>query len=160
MDPVRCPYGVIRDPYDPAQDPLGSQLTPEFAKIPHGRHVWSYGACTGPLWYPHGLFTGCLRFLNPYGTRKLLIHALKLYGSHTGGKIRTASHGPRTAMWVDVRFLFKTARTGPEILMWLDHYSAVTSTMTTERHCHDRHDEPVRRIINQRVAYPSDLSFK
>ena len=113
MDPVRCPYGVIRDPYDPAQDPLGSQLTPEFAKIPHGRHVWSYGACTGPLWYPHGLFTGCLRFLNPYGTRKLLIHALKLYGSHTGGKIRTASHGPRTAMWVDVRFLFKTAREQP-----------------------------------------------
>ena len=37
------------------------------------------------------------RFLNQYGARKLIIHALKLYGPRTGGgKIREAPHGART----------------------------------------------------------------
>ena len=44
---------------------------------------------------PQGLFTGCLQYLNPYGVRKLIIHALKLYGPVRGGKIRTAPHGAR-----------------------------------------------------------------
>ena len=33
---------------------------------------------------PQGLFTGCLESLNPYGARKLIMHALKLYGPRTG----------------------------------------------------------------------------
>ena len=37
-----------------------------------------------PLRSPHGLFTGCLQSLNPYGARKLIMHALKLYGLRTG----------------------------------------------------------------------------
>ena len=37
----------------------------------------------GPFRSPHGLFTGCLWPLNPYGSRKLIMHALKLYGPRT-----------------------------------------------------------------------------
>ena len=66
---VRYPYGHVRE------------LTqPEFEKIPHGRRMWPYG----PLVVPHGLFMGCLWFRNPHGARKLIMHALKLYGSCTG----------------------------------------------------------------------------
>ena len=39
---------------------------------------------TGPVRSPHGLFTGCLWSLNPYGARKLKMHVLKLYGPRTG----------------------------------------------------------------------------
>ena len=70
---VRCPYGHVRE-LKPA----------EFAKIPHGHRMWPYGAHTGPMRSPHGLFTGCLLSLNPYGARKLIMHALKLYGPCTG----------------------------------------------------------------------------
>ena len=47
--------------------------------------VCSYGHFR-PLRSPHGLFTDCLRSLNPYRARKLIIHALKLYWSRTGRK--------------------------------------------------------------------------
>ena len=53
---------------------------PELAKLPHGRRIWSYGAVRAP----QVLFTGCLQSLNPYGARKLIMHALKLYGPRTG----------------------------------------------------------------------------
>ena len=33
---------------------------------------------------PYGPRMGCLQSLNPYGARKLIMHALKLYGPHTG----------------------------------------------------------------------------
>ena len=46
--------------------------------------MWPNGARTGPWRSLHGLFTDCLRPLNPYGARKLLMHALKLYGPPTG----------------------------------------------------------------------------
>ena len=79
---VQRPYGHIRE------------LTqPELAKIPHGRRIWPYGACTDPLRSPHGLFTGWLQSLNPYGAHKLIMHALKLYGPRMG---RQNSHG---AVW-------------------------------------------------------------
>ena len=68
---------------------------PELAKIPHGRRIWPHGARTVPLRSSHELFTGCLRSVNPYGARKLIKHAFKLYGPRTGGNIRTAPHGAR-----------------------------------------------------------------
>ena len=107
--PVRQPYGHVRE------------LTqPELAKLPHGHRIWPYVARMDPLRAPQGLFTGCLRCLNPYGVRKLIMHALKLYGSRTG---RQNSYG--SARGVDVRFLFKTAREqpvrGPGSVMWLRH---------------------------------------
>ena len=58
-------------------------------------HV-AYGARTGHLRYPHGLFKDCLRSLNPYEGRKVIMLALKLYRPRTGGKIHTVPHGPRT----------------------------------------------------------------
>ena len=49
----------------------------------------------GRLRSPHGLFTGCLRSLNPYRARKLIMHALKLYGPHTGRQNSySAARGP------------------------------------------------------------------
>ena len=82
---ARHTYGHVRE--------LAQQ---EFAKIPHGCRMWSYGACACPLRSPPGLFMGYLRSLNPHGGRKLIMHALKLYGPRTGGKIRKAPHGART----------------------------------------------------------------
>ena len=101
--PVPAPYGphagisnvshILWDPYGVSWAPQGAvwhpyghvrQLTqPEFAKIPHGCRIWPYGARMGPLPAPHGLLTGCLRYPNPYGARKLKMHALKLYEPHT-----------------------------------------------------------------------------
>ena len=125
MGPVRCPYGGSTGPAQespmflifygtragPARHLYGQvrELTlPEFAKIPHGRRMWPYGARAGPLRSPHGLFTGYLRSLNPYGDRKLIMHALKRQGHECGGT------GLVRAPWVDVRFLFKTAREQPD----------------------------------------------
>ena len=81
-----------------------------------------YG-CTGPLRSPHGLFTGCLQSQNPYRARKLIMHALKLYRPHTGGKIRTASHGagPVSGCMIFVQNSPGTARAGPGSVMWLRH---------------------------------------
>ena len=57
------------------------------------------------------------------------MHALKLYGPRTGGKIRTAPHGARAGP-VSGRKIFVqnnpgTARTGPGIVMWLRHEKAI-----------------------------------
>ena len=61
------------------------RMTP---RVPSGVPVRaSYGSRTGIfnvfhiLWDP---FTGCLKSLNPYSARKLIMHALKLYGPRTG----------------------------------------------------------------------------
>ena len=80
--------GAVRHPYWHVR-----KLTqPEFAKIPHGRRNWLYGTHVSPLRSLHGLFTGCLRPLNPYGPCKLIMNALKLYWPRTG---RQNSYGPR-----------------------------------------------------------------
>ena len=70
---------------------------PEFAKIPHGRCMRLYGSRMG-----------CLRSLNPYEARKLIMHALKLYRPHTGRQNSYgATRGPYGSReW----FSFKTAR--------------------------------------------------
>ena len=99
--PVRASYGprteifnvfhILRDPYGTRKGAVRQpyrhlrELTqPELAKLPHGRRIWPYGARRCPLRAPQGLFTGCLQSLNLYGARKLIMHALKLYGSRTG----------------------------------------------------------------------------
>ena len=93
--PVRGPCGTrkgtVRHPYGQVRE----LMQPELTKIPHGRRIWSYGPRTGPWRSPHGLFTGCLGYQNPYGARKLIMHALKLYGPRTGRQNRTAPHGAR-----------------------------------------------------------------
>ena len=91
--------GAARHPYGHERE-----LTqPVFAKIPHGRRMWPHGARMDPSRFSHGLFTGCLRSLNPYGARRLIMHALKLYGPRTGrqnsyGAARVP-YGPRE--WTD-----------------------------------------------------------
>ena len=108
---VRYLYGYVRE-----------STQPEFAKIPHGHRMWPYG----PLAVPHGLFMGCLWYLNLYGARKFIMHALKLYGSRTGrqnsyGAARV-SYGPREWAYYFCSKQAGTARTGPDV-MWHGHYS-------------------------------------
>ena len=127
--PVRGPCGTrkgaVRRPYGHARD-----LTqPELAKIPHGRRILPYGSRTGPVRFPHELFTGCLKSLNPYGARKLIMHALKLYGPRTRRQNSYgAARGPCGPREWTYDFCSKqpvnspgTARTGPGSVMWLRH---------------------------------------
>ena len=62
----------------------GVLTQPEFTNIPHCHRLWPYGVSTGPLRSPHGVFMDCLRPLNLYRARKLIMHALKLYGPRCG----------------------------------------------------------------------------
>ena len=116
--PVRGPCGTrkgaIRRPYGHARE-----LTqPELGKIPHGRRI-----------LPYGLFTGCLKYLNPYWARKLIMHALKLYGPRTGRQNSYgAARGPCGPHEWTYDFCSKqpvnspgTARRGPGSVMWLRH---------------------------------------
>ena len=71
---------------------------------------------------PHRPITGCLRSQNPYGARKLIMHALKLYGPH---KERQNSYGaarctcgPREWTYDFVQNSPGTACTGPGV--WCD----------------------------------------
>ena len=111
MGPVRGPCGtrkgVARLSYGHVRELV---FVTRICKIPHGRCIWAYGACTDPLRSPHGLFKGCLRSRNPYGARKLKMSALKLCGPRTG---RQKSYGDARNSWMDVRFLFQTAREQP-----------------------------------------------
>ena len=106
---VRHPYGYVREL---------TQL--EFAKIPHGRRMRPYRAHTGPLRSPHGLFRGCLRCLNPYRACKLIMQALKHYGSHMRRQnlifVQTVRMKPGSVMrlghyqsdlWFLCRFLYR-----------------------------------------------------
>ena len=117
----RTHKGAIRHSYGHVM----ALTQPEFAKIPHSRRMWRYGACTGPLRSPHGLFTGCLRSINPCGARKFIINALKLYGLRTGRQNSDNSaggpYGPRE--WT-YDFCWKqpvnspwTVRMGPGIII-------------------------------------------
>ena len=98
---MRCPYGPrkgIFNVFHILRDPCGTRkgavrhpnghvrelIQTELTKIPHGHRIWPYGARMGSLRSPHALFTGCLGSQNPYWARKLIMHALKLYGPLTG----------------------------------------------------------------------------
>ena len=98
----------------------------ELAKIPHGRRIWPYGARTGPLRSPHGRFAECLWSLNPYGARKLIMHAWKLYGPCTGRQnLYGAARGPcRPREWTCDFFQNSpgTACMGLGSVMWLRHH--------------------------------------
>ena len=68
-DAVRQPYGHVRE-----------LKQPELVKLPHRRRIWPYGACTGPARAVPWVFTNS----KPVWGRKLIMHALKLYGPRTG----------------------------------------------------------------------------
>ena len=113
--PVRTRKRAVRRSYGHVRE-----LTPpEFAKIPHGRRMWPYGARTGPARIVHGLFI----ISKPYWARKLIMHALKLYGPRTGrqnsyGAAREP-YGPREWTYDFCSNSQWTTRTGPGSVMWL-----------------------------------------
>ena len=82
---VRAPQGIfnVRDPQGRSTTPLRTRKGIDTTRIGKNAARASYLAVRG-LRSPHGLFTGSLVFQNPYGTRKLILHALKLYGPRTG----------------------------------------------------------------------------
>ena len=122
--PVRCPHERRTGPHNslkcfsyPTRDFYRAHAGP--ARVPLGTLTDTKGnwhnqnlqksrtgvVCgrTGPVWTLHGSRTGCLRSLNPYGARRLIMHALKLYGPRTGrqnlyGAARVP-YGPRE--WTD-----------------------------------------------------------
>ena len=118
---MRCPCGHRTSPAQESSMFFISYRTRVWpARVPWHNHNWQksrtgvvswpYGARTGPLRSPHGLFTiskpvwdpsvynACIKTLQaPYGEAKFILH-------------RT---GPVRAPWVDVQFLFKTAREQP-----------------------------------------------
>ena len=108
MDPVRCLYGRRTGParespmfflsYGPIRDLQECHTT----RICKNTAQASYGA---RLQFPNMLFTGCLRPLNPYGARELIMHALKFYVPYTGrqnsfgavGHMNFVQNSPSTA---------------------------------------------------------------
>ena len=144
--PVRASYGPrtgIFNVFHILRDPYGARAGP--ARVPYGALTDTQGnwhnqnwqksrtgvvfCRTGPVRGPHGLFTGCLKSLNPYGARKLIMHALKLYGPRTGRQNSYgAARGPCGPREWTYDFCSKqpvnspgTARTGPGSVMWLRH---------------------------------------
>ena len=115
------PYRAVRVMQGCRTTPLRTHNEIDTTRICKNPMWASYVVVRGPygsLTVPHGLFTGCLRSLNPYGTRKLIMHALK-----PQGKIRTAPHGPREWTYGFVQNSPWTARTGPGSGMGLGHYA-------------------------------------
>ena len=140
---VRSPYGNLQYfsyPTGPVRGPCGTLKGA--ARRPYGHagtwhnQNWQKSRTgvvfcrTGPVRFPHGLFTGCLKSLNPYGARKLIMHALKLYGPRTGRQNSYgAARGPCGPREWTYDFCSKqpvnspgTACTGPWSVMWLRHY--------------------------------------
>ena len=144
--PVRASCGPrtgIFNVFHILQDPYGARAGP--ARVPYGaltdtqgtwhNHNWQKSRTgvvfcrTVPVRAPYGSRTGCLKSLNPYGARKLIMHALKLYGPRTGRQNSYgAAQGPCGPREWTYDFCSKqpvnspgTARTGPGSVMWLRH---------------------------------------
>ena len=124
--------GPVRDPQGCRTAPLRTCKgidTTRIGKNPARASYFAVRGRTGPVRGPHGLFTGCLKSLNPYGARKLIMHALKLYGPRTGRQNSYgAARGPCGPREWTYDFCSKqpvnspgTARTGPGSVMWLRH---------------------------------------
>ena len=79
--------GPVRDLQGCHTAPLRTHKGIDTSRIGKNPARASYFAVWGP-YEPRtvldGLFTGCLKSLNPYGAHKITMHALKLYGSRTG----------------------------------------------------------------------------
>ena len=87
-------FNILRDQHGSRAGPVRGRTAPlrtrkgtDATKV-DGWRIWPYGARTDPLRSPHGLFTGCLRSLNPHRARKL-------YGPRTGRHNSYASHRAR-----------------------------------------------------------------
>ena len=130
--------GPVRDPQGCRTAPLRTRKgidTTRIGKNPARASYFAVRGRTGPVRGPHGLFTGCLKSLNPYGARKLIMHALKLYGPRTGRQNSYgAARGPCGPREWTYDFCSKqpvnspgTARTGPGSVMWLRHKACISN---------------------------------
>ena len=145
-------FNILREPCGNVRDPQGCRTTPlrtrkgiettRIGKIPARASYMAVRGPYEPLTDPHGLFTGCLQYQIPFGARKLIMHALKLYGPRTGRQNSYGTawgpFGPRE--WT-YDFCSKqpgnspgTARKGPGSVMWLGHYSTVYSDADQWKH--------------------------
>ena len=144
--PPRAPCGPrtgISNVFHILPDPYGARAGP--ARVPYGYLTETYGKWhnqnflnsltgvvlrTGPSRFPHCHFTGYLRSLNPYGTRKLTMHTLKHYGPPTG---RQDSYGAARVPYGPREWTYDlcskqpgnslgAAPTGPGNVMWLGHH--------------------------------------
>ena len=131
--PVRGRVGPTRVPYGALTDTQGNWHNQNWQKSRTGVVFCR----TGPVRFLHGLFTGCLKSLNPYGARKLIMHALQLYGPRTGRQnsygVARGPCGPRE--WT-YDFCSKqpvnspgTARRGPGSVMWLRHNMVLVAVL-------------------------------
>ena len=121
-------FRILRDSYGPVRDPQGCRTAPLSIRTRKGIDTTRIGknparASSFAVRGPYGLFTDCLKSLNPYRARKLIMHALKFYGPHTG---RQYSYGAARGPCGRTIFFSKqhvnspgTARTGPGSVMWL-----------------------------------------
>ena len=123
---MRCPYGhrtgpaldlqCFSYPTGPVRDPQGCRAVPLLTR----KEIYPTIIGKNParasflsVWAPYSPCTSRLQqSLNPYGARKLIMHALKLYGTRTG---RENSYGAaRRGRTIFVQ----TARTGPGSVMY------------------------------------------
>ena len=86
--------------------------TTRICKIPARPSYVAVRGPTVPLSATARAVRGLFTISKPVRARKLTMHASKLYGSRTGTQ---NSYGAARSPWVDVRFLFKTAREQPGI---------------------------------------------
>ena len=82
LRPVRARAGPARLPHKTYTDMLGYWHNQNLQKSCTGV-VCGRTESVRTLRSPHGLLMVCLRPLNPYGARKLIMHAFKLYGPRT-----------------------------------------------------------------------------
>ena len=116
------PYGIRTGP---VRNPQGCRAAPLRAR----KGIDTTIICKNPtrasyvaVRAPHGLFTGCLSFLNPYGARKLLMHALKTLRAPYGkAKFVRRRTGPVSGRTIFAQNSPGTTRTGPGSVMWLGH---------------------------------------
>ena len=107
-------FHILRDPYGTRKVAarhfhrhVREWTYPDFAKIRHGRHMWSYGPLTLPARTVHGLFTTFIPVRGPQAYNACNKTLRAPYGK---AKFVRCHTGPVRLPWVDVRFLFKTAR--------------------------------------------------
>ena len=88
-EPYGAPAGPARVPYGILTDTWRNWNSPNLRKS----HTGVVCGHAGSGRTPYDPRTGCLRSPNPYRVRKLITHALKLYGPRKG---RQNAHGART----------------------------------------------------------------
>ena len=122
--PVRASYGprtgisnifqILRGPWGTRKAPLWTSMGIDTTRI-----CVVYGR-TGPLRPQHGLFTGCVWSLNPYGARKHMMPTVRApYGEATFVRRRTVPVSGRTMF---VQNSPGTAHTVPGNVMWQRHH--------------------------------------